>query len=96
MSGGERRKLFIQADSGSGALQYYLTIDPLYDSNEDKPCLENYGVMVVYNGDGRAEERSIRRITPRYDKIERLISILCDNHVTPDSLQYIVEDWLLA
>lgn len=89
-------RLFMQAASDSGALKYYLTVDPLFGIGMDKPYLENYGVMVVHDRNSRAEAQSVRGITLKYDAIKELISVLCDNHVTPDSLEYIVEDWLLT
>ena len=70
-------------------LRYYILVDEL-ELGQGMLC-ESYGVKVTAP-DG--EEASVRNITVRPERIDRLLELLQRNQVPPVALRDVIDDWL--
>ena len=89
------RELLVEPDHpAAGAeretgLRYYILVDEL-ELGDGMLC-ESYGVKVAAP-DG--EEESVRNLTVRPERIDRLLELLQRNQVPPVALRDVIDDWL--
>ena len=76
-------------------IRYYILVEEA--ETEGNLLCEIYGVRIAMARDGaETHSESLRQITFRLSKINRLIGVLSDCLVTPAALQDVVEDWVAA
>ena len=80
-----RRQLAGTAQSCEQPVRYYLLTE------EEKDGKNAYGVLV--EGD---ETLSIPDITPSRSRIQSLLALMIQGHVTPVTARDVVEDWIVA
>ena len=89
------RELLVEPDRPAAGgelengLRYYVLVDEL-ELGQGMLC-ESYGVKVTAP-DG--EEASVRNITVRPGRIDRLLELLQRNQVPPVALRDVIDDWL--
>ncbi len=89
------RELLVEPDRPAAGgeletgLRYYILVDEL-ELGQGMLC-ESYGVKVTAP-DG--EEASVRNITVRPERIDRLLELLQRNQVPPVALRDVIDDWL--
>ena len=89
------RELLVEPDRPAAGgeletgLRYYVLVDEL-ELGQGMLC-ESYGVKVT-TPDG--EEASVRNITVRPERIDRLLELLQRNQVPPVALRDVIDDWL--
>lgn len=81
---------FIDFENGASVqADYWIVVDKLSPDGDE----ESYGTAITLKG-CRAEEITVSNITVNSSEIIHFVQMLADNHVTPVSLPYILEDWL--
>ena len=79
-------------------LRYYVLVDEL-DLGQGMLC-ESYGVKAMFASSPVAvvapdgDEASVRNITVRPERIDRLLELLQRNQVPPVALRDVIDDWL--
>lgn len=68
--------------------QYLLLWDEVW---RDGALIRDYGIMVR---SARGESMEIRHISPDHRRISDLLTLLCQQGVSPIHLRDVIEDWL--